>query len=195
MAPEFSLDLTGGLNAAQGKATWPGEKGRISAGINQADLEFLWAGGRDSGKCLRVPGRLRISERQFPPAPSGPIPLSGLIRRAPIQVSLQGKAQEKGLLSAFFPGMIEETRGNIDLDFEAGGNLGEAEPSGNAPLTNAGASLPFPRDSGGGSFLPVETPRRADSDRIAAGPFRSRTGRRDGDDLAESGKWSVLKES
>ena len=139
--PDFRLNMAGGLNVTQGNLTWRGERSLISARINQADLEFLWAEERVQGSVsvsladygslkgnflLPLPARLPF---RFDPA-------------GPVQVSLQGKAQEKGLLSALFRGTIEETRGNIDLDFRVDGTWAKPNPQGSLLLTNAGASLP-----------------------------------------------------
>ena len=139
--PDFRLDMAGGLKAAQGKLSWQGGKGLISARINQADLDFLWGGERVQGNVLlsladygSLKGNFRLPLPARPPFRFDPA--------GPVQVSLQGKAQEKGLLSALFPGMIEETRGNIDLDFSVDGTWAKPNLRGSLLLTNAGASLP-----------------------------------------------------
>jgi translocation and assembly module TamB len=139
--PEFGFDLAGGLKVTQGKLTWRGEKTLISARINQADLEFLWAGERVQGSVSlsladygSLKGDFLLPLRARPPFRFDP--------GGPVQVSLQGKAQEKGLLSALFPGMLEETRGNIDLDFSVDGTWAKPTPRGSLLLTNVAASLP-----------------------------------------------------
>jgi translocation and assembly module TamB len=139
--PDFRLDMAGGLNVTQGNLTWRGERSLISARINQADLEFLWAGER-------VKGNISLSLADYGSLKGTfllPLPARPPFRfdpAGPVQVSLQGKAQEKGLLSALFPGTIEETRGNIDLDFRVDGTWAKPNPRGSLLLTNAGAYLP-----------------------------------------------------
>jgi translocation and assembly module TamB len=139
--PDFRLDMAGALKATRGKLTWRGERGLISTRINQADLEFLWAGERVQGNVLlsladygSLKGNFRLPLPARPPFRFDPA--------GPVQVSLQGKAQEKGLLSTFFPGMIEETRGNIDLDFVVDGTWAKPNLQGSLHLTSAWASLP-----------------------------------------------------
>jgi translocation and assembly module TamB len=141
LMPDSSLDLTGGWKVSRGNLSWKGEKGLINAGITQADLDYTWRGERLQGNMslslldygslkgnFRLPLSARIPPR-FEPA-------------GPLRVSLQGQAQEKGLLSAFFPGMVEETRGNIDLDFQADGTWDRPNLLGTLQLTNAGANVP-----------------------------------------------------
>ena len=139
--PDFRLDMAGGLNVTQGNLTWRRERSLIRARINQADLEFLWAGER-------VQGSVSVSLADYGSLKGNfllPLPARPPFRldpAGPVQVSLRGKAQEKGLLSALFPAVIEETRGNIDLDFRIDGTWAKPNPRGSLLLTNAGASLP-----------------------------------------------------
>ena len=141
LLPDFSLDLAGGWKVSQGNLSWKGDKGVIRAGISQADLDFVWRGERIQGDltvALSDYGSLKGNFR---------LPLPGRIPfrfepAGPLRVFLQGQAQEKGLLSAFFPGMVEETRGNIDLDFKADGTWDQPNLQGTLQLTNAGAKVP-----------------------------------------------------
>jgi translocation and assembly module TamB len=141
LLPDFSLDLAGGWKVSRGNLSWKGEKGLINAGINQADLDLIWRGDKLQGTVslslldygslkgnFRLPLPARIPSRVDP--------------AGPLRVSLQGQAQEKGLLSSFFPGMVEETRGNIDLDFKADGTWDRPNIQGTLQLTNAGANVP-----------------------------------------------------
>ena len=138
---DFRLDLTGGLKAAKGSMRWRGDRGFVSAEIHQAALEFLWA-----GKSLRGNVFVSLADYGFlrgnfflPLAARPPFRFDPL---GPMEISLQGKAQEKGLLSALLPAVIEETRGKIDLDFRIDGTWAKPNPQGTLQLANAGASLP-----------------------------------------------------
>jgi len=141
LLPDLHLDLSGGWKVSKGSLSWKGDKGQISAGINQADVDFLW---RDE----RVQGNVSLSLADFGSLKGNfrfPIPARPPFQADPagsLQVTLQGQAQEKGFLSAFFPGMVEETRGTIDLDFKAQGTWGQPDLQGSLQLTNAGASIP-----------------------------------------------------
>jgi autotransporter translocation and assembly factor TamB len=141
LLPDLHLDLSGGWKVSQGSLSWKGDKGQISAGINQADVDFLW---RDE----RVQGNVSLSLADYGSLKGHfrfPIPARPPFQADPagsLQVTLQGQAQEKGLLSAFFPGMVEETRGTIDLDLKAQGTWGQPDLQGSLQMSNAGASIP-----------------------------------------------------
>jgi autotransporter translocation and assembly factor TamB len=139
--PDLRLDLAGGWKVSRGNLSWKGEQGVINAAINQADLDYIWRGERLQGNVslslvdygslkgnFRVPIPARIPPRLDP--------------AGPMRVSLQGRAQEKGLLAAFFPGMVEETRGKMDLDFKADGTWEQPNLQGTLQLTSAEAHIP-----------------------------------------------------
>jgi autotransporter translocation and assembly factor TamB len=141
LLPDLHLDLAGGWKVSRGKLSWKGEKGQVGAEINQADVDFLWRGERVQGNVSlsladygSLKGHFRLPIPARFPFQADPA--------APLQVTLQGQAQEKGLLSAFFPGMVEETRGTIDLDLSAQGTWGRPDLQGSLRMSNAGASIP-----------------------------------------------------
>ena len=139
--PDFRLDLAGGWKVSRGNLSWKGDKGVINAGINQADLDYIWRGERLQGNVslsLLDYGSLKGNFRFPLPARIPP----RLDPAGPLRVSLQGQAQEKGLLAAFFPGMVEETRGNMDLDFKAEGTWEQPSLQGTLQLTNARVQVP-----------------------------------------------------
>jgi translocation and assembly module TamB len=141
LLPDLRLDLAGGWKVSRGSLSWKGDKGQIGVGINEADVDFLWSGERVQGNVtlsLADYGSLKGNFRlPIPARPPFQIDPAGLL-----QVTLQGRAQEKGLLSAFFPGMVEETRGTIDLDLKAQGTWDRPDLQGSLQMSNAGASIP-----------------------------------------------------
>ena len=141
LLPDFRLDLTGGWKASRGNFSWKGEMGVVNAGITQADLDFIWRGERLLGNISLSLLDYGSLKGNFWLPLSARIP-SRLDPAGPLEVSLQGQAQEKGLLSAFFPGMVEETRGNISLEFRADGTWEQPNIQGTLNLTNAGAKVP-----------------------------------------------------
>ena len=61
---------------------------------------------------------------------------------SPSTVSQRGTMSEKGLLAALFPGLAEETRGQVDFDLAAGGTPADPRINGRLNLKGAAAYLP-----------------------------------------------------
>ena len=139
--PGFRLETTGELKLIKGKMSWRAEKGLISAGMNQGNVDFSW-----KGDCLQ--GNLALSLEtygSFQGNFSLPIPARIPFQIDPagkVQAAFHGQAQENGLLTAFFPGTIQETRGNMNLDLGIDGTWGKPILKGTVQLANAGALLP-----------------------------------------------------
>ena len=139
--PDFRLEATGELKLAKGKFGWKGEKALISAVMNQGEANFSWREEGLQGNLSlsletygSVEGKFRLPlparyPFQFDPARTG-------------QASFRAQAQENGLLSAVFPGTVQESRGNMDLDLQVDGPWKKPNLKGTIQFTNAGAFLP-----------------------------------------------------
>ncbi len=141
LLPGLRFDATGGFKVAQGKLNWRGETGLLTAGLNHSAVDFTWRGERLQGNvdlALADYGSLK-GDFLLPLPAHAPFQF---VSAGPVRVSLQGRVQERGLLSAFFPGMVEETRGNLDFSLTAHGTWGNPVLLGTLQLTNAAAYLP-----------------------------------------------------
>ena len=118
--PEGRLEAKGELKLAQGKLSWRAENGLISAGITQGDLDFSW---REEG----LQGNLSLSLETYGSLQGNfrlPLPARFPLQfdpARPFQAALRGQAQENGLLSAIFPGTVQESGGKVDLDLQLDG--------------------------------------------------------------------------
>lgn len=139
--PGGKFDLTAQFKATGGMINWKRDGGQISAHIDKADLNLAWKeeelrgnlslalakyGGLKGTFQIPLPARL-------PPAvhPAGPL-----------RVSLEGQAMEAGLVTALFPGVIEESQGKIELDLRATGTWEKPQLKGHLHMTQAGAKIP-----------------------------------------------------
>ena len=139
--PGLHLDIAGGFNLSQGIFSWRGDSGLITARLNQSAVDFLWRGERLQGNVnLALMDYGSLKGNFFLPLPAHP-PFQ-FDSAGPVKASFQGQAQERGLLSALFPGMVQETRGKIDFSFTAEGTWGKPLTGGTLQLTDAGAYLP-----------------------------------------------------
>ena len=139
--PDFRLEAAGELKLTKGRISWRTEGGLISAGMNKGGIDFSWKGEHLQGNLslsLESYGSLQGNFRL-------PIPARFPFRVDPageIQAAISGEAKENGLLGAFLPGTVQESRGNIEVDLRIGGRWGKPSLNGKLGLAEAGAFLP-----------------------------------------------------
>lgn len=139
--PGQRLDLSGKAVFADGTLTWAQQKGKVTVALRQAEADWRWQGkalvvelalvladyGRITGNVsLPVPAVL-----PFAMAPAGK--LSGRV---------EGSFKEQGLLSALLPGVLQESRGDLQLDLRLGGSWQKPSLAGDLRLAGAGAYIP-----------------------------------------------------
>ena len=139
--PEGRLEAKGDLKLAQGKLSWRTENGLISAGIPQGDLDFSW---REEG----LQGNLSLSLETYGSLQGNfrlPLPARFPLQfdpARPFRAALRGQARENGLLSAIFPGTVQESGGKVDLDLQVDGTWKKPILKGALQFANGGAFLP-----------------------------------------------------
>lgn len=62
--------------------------------------------------------------------------------RGPLQATLVGKLREKGIFTALFPGLVQESSGELDAELAVSGSWESPQLSGKLRLGKAGAYLP-----------------------------------------------------
>ncbi|MBN1382046.1 MAG: translocation/assembly module TamB domain-containing protein [Deltaproteobacteria bacterium] len=140
--PGSRFDLAGKLNIASGAVTRQGKAGRIQAAFRNASADFVWRKEALSGRATLIlidHGQVRASFKIPLPAK---YPFS-IQPSGPLTASIQGQLQEAGMINAVFPGLIEETKGTIDLDVSAGGSWKNPQVAGRMEMTGAEVSLPM----------------------------------------------------
>lgn len=141
MLPEGKFDLGGEAAVRDGKLEWRGEGKAIKAALRSAELRWSWreeAVGGDFSLSLEEYGRAEGKFRL--PLPAG-LPLE-MRHEGEVSATLSATFREKGLLPAFFPGMLQESSGTLALELRVAGTWGSPELSGTATLAEAGAYLP-----------------------------------------------------
>jgi translocation and assembly module TamB len=140
LLPGKRLEVSGKTKLSQGSLAWKSEEGIITAKVEKADMDLEWNETVLKGNLsllLLNRGYLR-SEFQFP------IPACLPVRVEPqgqVKLMANGEIQEKGLLTAIFPGLIGESQGQLTFDFTAGGTWKIPDLKGNIRLANASAYL------------------------------------------------------
>jgi translocation and assembly module TamB len=171
LLPGQRLELEGAAEFSQGRASWQGSGGELNANLRSASLAFAWRGGA-------LTGNLALSLAEYGSAKgelSLPIPA-----RLPVAVdqagalhgSLVGQVREQGFLTSLFPGLVQESHGELDLDLHLGGIWREPRMEGSLKLAKAGAYLP----SAGIRVSDLELAARLEKDQIRIEGFRAVSG-------------------
>jgi translocation and assembly module TamB len=100
---------------------WHGET--LAGGLEVALAEYGEAKGTFR---LPLPARLPVALN-----PAGPL-----------QLALEAKARERGMLAAIFPGLVQKSRGELELHARVGGTWQDADLAGSVRLSGAGAYFP-----------------------------------------------------
>lgn len=141
LLPEHRLELRGTSTLAGGKATWRRQGGELNVELRNAKLAWNWQGETlrgDLALTLAEYGQVR-GNFQLPLPARLPAVLDP---KGPVEASLTGQVRETGLLTALFPGFIQESHGDIDLDLRAAGQWEDPLLTGELRLAKAGAYLP-----------------------------------------------------
>ena len=171
MLPERRFALKGDASLAGGTIRWLRSGGEMRAGLRSASLSWEWR-----GETLRGDGALTLAEYgqaggsfQIPLPARLPVALD---RTGALRASLTAQVREKGLLSALFPGVIRESRGDLDAGLRVGGTWEAPEIGGSLKLAGAGAYLP----SAGIEVSDVQLSARLEKESIRIDSFRAASG-------------------
>ncbi len=141
LLPDKRFDIQGSSTLSGGEVRWNREGSQFDAKLSGADVSWTWRDKQISGDAslvLEQFGQVRGSF-QFPMAAHLPVSADP---SGPVKVSLKGHVTELGVLTSFFPGLIQESRGELDLDASVGGQWKNPEVSGTLKLDKAAAYLP-----------------------------------------------------
>ena len=141
LLPGLRLDASGELRLSQGAFSLQGKKGIVTAQAEKAQLRWTWREKTLSGDLdllLTNHGSLK-AEFRLPVEASLPVVLE---ENNPVQIAARADMREKGLLSALFPGLIQESRGRLDLDGSVDGTWTTPKIYGTLRVDAAGAYLP-----------------------------------------------------
>jgi len=135
------FDLTGTATLADGAALWRSKGGELKASVSKAGLNWNWRGDTLEGTIslsLAKSGEAQAIFRLPLPARFG----AAADPSGKVQGRVSGRFSETGILMTLFPGLIQDTKGKLEIDLRAGGTWGKPSLTGTAVLTQAGAFLP-----------------------------------------------------
>ncbi|MHB8771840.1 MAG: translocation/assembly module TamB domain-containing protein [Syntrophales bacterium] len=171
LLPEMRFAMKGDAALAGGKAGWLRPEGEMSAAVRSASLSWEWRGEAlrgTAGLVLAEHGQIRGSF-QLPLAARLPVSLD---RTGALQASVTGQVREKGLLSSLFPGLIQESRAEIDAEARVEGTWEAPRIEGGLKLAGADAYLP----TAGIHVKEIRFALRLEGDLIRIDSFRAVSG-------------------
>lgn len=144
LAADWQLDqplrIEGEATVGKAELSWQGQDGIINAEVSSAGLSWHWQN--------RLQGllELQLSEQGSIKADFD-LPLAASLPLAPaptgsVRADLQARLRERGLLSALLPGLIQESRGQLELDLRLAGSWQKPKLQGDYHLYDSGAFLP-----------------------------------------------------
>jgi translocation and assembly module TamB len=169
--PPRRILLRGSATMGKGAIAHQRKGGTLRADVRAASLTWDWRdeslGGTldldlaDTGR-LRGDFRLPIPAR-FPAAitPDGPV-----------SMAVSGKVRENGILATLFPGMLQETRGELDLEARVSETWRNPRYEGKLLLSKAAVSLP----RAGVRFKDVQVSALLENNSIRVDSFSARSG-------------------
>ncbi|OPY90722.1 MAG: Translocation and assembly module TamB [Syntrophus sp. PtaU1.Bin208] len=169
--PAKRFELSGTACLAQGRISGRKEKLDVSAHIDKAEISWSWREDALSGTTIlalaehgQARGRFRLPIPARLPVAVNP--------QGKIEAVLTGQIQEKGLLTALFPGVVQETQGELNFDVVVGGRWNNPQMTGKIRLAKAGAYIP----SAGIHVKDVQLAGHIEKDAISIDSFRAVSG-------------------
>ena len=169
--PDRRLSLSGRAGLDRSKIHLRGQKGDVSIDLRRASFRWFWQKDALEGDISvtmtdlgTLQGRISLPlPARFPVA---------LDEQGPLQGSLAGQVQEKGALGVLFPGLVQESRGNLDLAMKMKGTPADPLLEGRVRLSKAGGYLP----SAGITLQDVRIDARLAENSVIIDSFRAVSG-------------------
>jgi translocation and assembly module TamB len=186
--PDQRLRLTGEARVVDGDLEWQNEEGTVTAAVQQARLRWNWQDEALAGELqlkLENFGQA-VGSFRFPLPARWPVAIEPA---GPVQAQLQADLQEEGLLNSFLPGLVQESRGKLELALRLGGTWQDPVLGGDVRLHEAAAYLP----TAGIRVEQVELTGKLDGQEIeiTSLQLRSGEGRLEGEGRLQLNQWRL----
>lgn len=171
LLPDRRFTLSGRAGLERSKIHRREQKGDVSIDLRRASFQWLWQ--KDALECdinVTMTNLGALQGKIHLPLPARfPVVLN---EQGPLQGSLAGQVQEKGALGVLFPGLVQESRGNLNLDMKIRGTPADPFFEGRIRLSEAGGYLP----SAGIMLQDVRIDARLAKDGVIIDSFRAVSG-------------------
>jgi len=155
------LTADGRLTVSGGEIVTDKEQGQITVPVQNAELVWNWRGEEFSGQTDLKLGEYGLLNGSFRLPLPARIPVEPM-EDGTLNIDIEGRSSELGLLTALLPGAVQETRGRLEIELHGAGTWRSPEIDGRLRMLEAGAYLPV----AGVDLQKVNFLARLDKDRI-----------------------------
>jgi translocation and assembly module TamB len=165
----FEMDGTSVLSDGSYRQVNP--DGELNLAFKSATAAWGWRGEALSGTISVTMAQYGQARGSFQLPLPAHFPLA-VNPKGPLRASLTGQAREKGIITALFPGLVQESFGELDAELAIGGSWDMPQIEGNVRLTKGGAYLP----TAGISIKDVQLAARLEKNLVRIDAFRAVSG-------------------
>ena len=188
MLPGRRFELDGNAVLSDGTLHQENPDGELNLAFSSATTSWGWRGETLAGNLsltMAEHGKAH-SNFQLPIPARFPVAVN---QKAPLRATVSGQFQEKGIITTLFPGLIQESSGEFDVDLAINGTWETPLIGGKLKLAKAGAYLP----TAGIRLQDVQLAARLEKDLIRIDSFRavSGPGHLEGTALLTLSRWRV----
>jgi translocation and assembly module TamB len=135
------FEISGDTKITGSSFTWSGEGGTITSSAENASLDFNWKDQALKGNLdVRFPSHGKVKSAFNIPVPAH-FPVM-IVKTGIVNIQASGEIRERGIISSLFPGLIEESRGQLAFEVARTGTWEVPDVKGRIKLENATAYLP-----------------------------------------------------
>jgi translocation and assembly module TamB len=189
MLPGQHFELDGNAVLSEGKLHQERPDGELNFTFESATASWGWRGEALAGTVSLTMADYGQARANFQLPVSAQFPVA-LNPKGPFQASFTGKLREKGIITALFPGFVQESSGEIDAGLAVSGTWEAPQIGGTLQLTKAGAYLP----TAGIHLKDVQLAARLEKNLIRIDSYRavSGTGHIEGTALLTLEGWRLI---
>ena len=171
LSPGQRFKLDGNALLSGGTLQQQSTEGELKLSFTSAKAAWSWRGDTlDGSIALTMAEHGRARATFTLPLPAR-LPVA-INPKGELRASLKGQLQEKGMLTALFPGLIQESYGTLDVDLKTSGTWETPQSEGTLRLSKTGAYLP----TAGIHLKDVQLAAHLTKDAIRIDAFRATSG-------------------
>ena len=171
MLPGQRFELDGTASLSEGALHQSMPDGELNLTFTSATASWGWRGEALAGTLSLTMAEHGQARANFKLPVPARLPVA-VNPKGPLQVSLTGQFQEKGIITALFPGLVRESFGELDTKLDIGGTWEVPQVGGKLRLAKAGAYLP----TAGIHLKDVQLAARLEKNLILIDSFRALSG-------------------